>query len=133
MKNTKTNGGVLRQRNSQAIIALAIIAVIGLSMAACGKGGDGGGSRVSDRALIGQWYNDEAHTQPYIEFKAGGKCTYAAGYGGGMEVEYKVKGSVIQITTPGIGMKVFDLDDCKIEGNVLTCTTVNFPLTLYRK
>jgi hypothetical protein len=134
MKNTKINGWSFATAKLKAIIAVAIIAVIGLSMAACGKGGSSSsGSRITDRALIGTWYNDKALTDPYIEFKAGGKCTYAGGRGGGMEVEYKVRGSTIHITVPVIGMKVFDLDDCKIEGKVLTCTTVNFKLTLYRK
>jgi hypothetical protein len=117
-------------KNVFKVLAIALVAVIAFSFAACGKGG---GSRVTDRALIGQWFNDEALTDPYIEFKTGGKCAYASGYGGSMEVEYKVKGSAIHITVPVIGLKVFDLDDCKIEGNVLTCTAANFPLTLYRK
>jgi predicted small secreted protein len=117
------------KKTMKKILMAALVAVIALSFAACSKGGDGKEVRITDSALIGTWYNDEALTDPYIEFKTGGKCIYT----GGMEVEYKVKGTTIHVTVPVIGMKVFDLDDCKIEGKVLTCTTVNFPLTLYKK
>jgi uncharacterized protein YjdB len=57
MKNLKTGGKVMRQHNSfaitklKAIIALAIIAIIGLSFSSCGDAIDAGGTVTNEKAV----------------------------------------------------------------------------------
>jgi hypothetical protein len=75
MKNLKTSGVVMHQHNSfaqaklKAKIALAILAVIGFSMAACDDGSTGGGAP-------GTWSNVTSISQINGTWKAPSSVTY---------------------------------------------------------
>jgi hypothetical protein len=105
---------------------LMVLLAAALLLSACNKGGGEGG--ISDKALIGKWYSDKEYTSPIIEFKAGGKCIW----GLTNNFEYAVKGTNIQVLIPGTDNIFVAIDNCKLDGKVLTCT-IGYEVTLYKK
>jgi hypothetical protein len=100
-----------------ALLAAALL------LSACGGGGG-----ISDKALIGRWYGDKEYTSPIVEFKADGECIW----GLTNNFEYSVKGTNIQVIIPGTDITFVEINNCKLDGKVLTCT-IGYQVTLYKK
>lgn len=104
---------------------IALIAIVGFSLAACdngngGSGGDGNGGNSGGNSIIGKWYTNISSTIPVYEFTSDGRFlvvgvnrghTYSAS--GGKLTLYRTDIITGQISTMGTA-------DYTISGNSLT-------------